>query len=96
MPPTVVTANRLADGSVVFLNARLEWVRSFRDAEVFAEGRDSEALQHAKRDEAEQIVVDPYAVEVVQRDGAVVPKALREAIRAAGPTVRVDLNVSRA
>ena len=36
-------------------------------------------------------VVDPYAVEVELRNGHYAPKALREAIRAAGPTVRRDL-----
>ena len=32
-----------------------------------------------------------YAVPVEIRNGHVVPKALREAIRAAGPTIRRDL-----
>ncbi len=37
------------------------------------------------------IVVDPYSVAVEERNGHFVPKALREAIRAAGPTNRRDL-----
>ena len=45
----------------------------------------------AKEDEGQNLVVDPYAVAVEIRNGHVVPKALREAIRAAGPTVRRDL-----
>ena len=49
------------------------------------------ALARAQEDEARNLVVEPYAVAVEERNGHVAPKALREAIRAAGPTVRRDL-----
>ena len=49
------------------------------------------ALACAKEDEARNLIVDPYAVPVDERNGHVAPKALREAIRAAGPTTRRDL-----
>jgi hypothetical protein len=49
------------------------------------------ALARAKEDEASNIVVDPYAMAVEERNGHIAPKALREAIRAAGPTIRRDL-----
>ena len=49
------------------------------------------ALARAKQDEASNIVVDPYAIAVEERNGHLAPKALREAIRAAGPTIRRDL-----
>ena len=44
-----------------------------------------------KQDEANNIVVDPYAIVVEERNGHLAPKALREAIRATGPTIRRDL-----
>ena len=37
------------------------------------------------------LIVDPYAIAVELRNGHYAPKALREAIRASGPTVRRDL-----
>ena len=49
------------------------------------------ALKRAKQDETNNIVVEPYAVAVEERNGHIAPKALREAIRAAGPTIRRDL-----
>ena len=49
------------------------------------------ARARALEDAARNLVVDVYAFPVEVRNGHVVPKALREAIRAAGPTVRRDL-----
>ena len=51
----------------------------------------SAALALAGEAVARSLVVDPYAVEVELRNGHYAPKALREAIRASGPTVRRDL-----
>jgi hypothetical protein len=49
------------------------------------------ALALAKQDEARDLIVEPYAVVVELRNGHFAPKALREMIRARGPTVRLDL-----
>jgi sulfite reductase (NADPH) hemoprotein beta-component len=40
---------------------------------------------------AANLVVEPYAIELEMRAGHLAPKALRERIRASGPTVRSDL-----
>jgi hypothetical protein len=88
----IVTANRLADGVVVFQDARGGWAEDFARAAVHA---DAAALQAALAEAAEAVaralIVDPYAIEVALRNGRYAPKALREAIRASGPTVRRDL-----
>ena len=88
----IVTANRLADGVVVFQDARGGWAEDFARAAVHA---DAAALQAALGEAAEAVaralIVDPYAIEVELRNGHYAPKALREAIRASGPTVRRDL-----
>jgi len=90
--PNVITASRLADGVVVFQAADLSWSEDFNHAAVRAdEAATADALVRAKEDEMQNLVVEPYAVAVEIRNGHVVPKALREAIRAAGPTVRRDL-----
>jgi hypothetical protein len=88
----IVTANRLADGVVVFQDASGGWAEDFACAAVNA---DPAALQAALALAAESVarceIVDPYAVAVELRNGHYAPKALREAIRASGPTVRRDL-----
>jgi sulfite reductase (NADPH) hemoprotein beta-component len=90
--PDVITSNRLADGVVVFLSADGSWSEDFKRAAVLADAQaTADALARAKRDEANNLVVDAYAVSVEGRNGHFAPKALREAIRAAGPTIRRDL-----
>jgi hypothetical protein len=90
--PDVITANRLADGVVVFQASDWGWSEDFNRAAVRSDAEaTAAALARAKEDQAVNVVVDPYSVEVETRNGHVAPKALREAIRAAGPTVRRDL-----
>ena len=85
--PDVITANRLADGVVVFQSADGTWTEDFKFAAVLADAQATAvALARAKEDEANNLVVDAYATPVVERNGHFVPKALREAIRATGPT----------
>ena len=89
--PDIITANRLTDGVVVFLTAD-GWSEDFNRAVVLAGAEATAgALKRAKQDETDNIVVDAYAVAVEERNGHLAPKALREAIRAAGPTIRRDL-----
>ena len=88
----IVTANRLADGVVVFLDAEGGWVEDFARAAVYADAAAiSAALALGAEAVARSQIVDPYAVAVERRNGHFAPKALREAIRASGPTVRRDL-----
>jgi sulfite reductase (NADPH) hemoprotein beta-component len=90
--PDVITANRLTDGVVVFQTADEGWSEDFNRAAVLPDSKAaSSALERAKQDQAANIVVDAYVVAVEERNGHFVPKALREAIRAAGPTIRRDL-----
>ena len=85
----VVTANRLIDGIVVFQDEAGGWSEDFARAAVHDDA--AAALARAGEDVAASLVVDPYAVEVELRNGHYAPRALREAIRATGPTVRRDL-----
>ncbi len=90
--PDVITANRLTDGVVVFQTADESWSEDFNRAAVLpGPEATASALNRAKQDETNNIVVEPYAVAVEERNGHIAPKALREAIRAAGPTIRRDL-----
>jgi Protein of unknown function (DUF2849) len=88
----IVTANRLDDGVVVFLSPRNDWVEALRGGGVWTDTASAtEALAAAKQDEARDIIVEPYLIDVVDKNGAVGAKHLREIIRAAGPTIRRDL-----
>jgi hypothetical protein len=90
--PDVITANRLTDGIVVFQTFDDGWSEDFNRATVLADPQaTADALARAQRDEAANVVVDAYAIAVEERNGHFAPKALREAIRAAGPTNRRDL-----
>ncbi|MBV8795078.1 MAG: DUF2849 domain-containing protein [Hyphomicrobiales bacterium] len=90
--PDVITANRLTDGVVLFQTADGHWTEDFNRAAILHDSQaTADALKRAKQDEANNIVVDPYAIVVEERNGHLAPKALREAIRAAGPTIRRDL-----
>ncbi len=87
----VVTASRLGDGVVVWLNEEQGWSEDLNlaaqlqgDAEVEA------ALETARASVARREVVDPYALEVRGTAEGLEPLRLRERIRAAGPTVRPD------
>lgn len=87
-----VTANRLIDGEVVYLTANGTWSDWLKDA-VIADGKEAcEALlATALPDVAAQKIVEPYLFEVSVEDGVIVPASVREKIRMAGPTIRLDL-----
>jgi hypothetical protein len=88
----MITANRLADGLVVFLDAAGGWSEDFHRGFVVEDAAAKEkALSIAARAAADNLVVDPYSIELEMRAGHLAPKALRERIRATGPTVRADL-----
>jgi hypothetical protein len=88
----MVTANRLGDGLVVFLTADGAWSEDFhRGAILTSEAGKAAALEIGAKSAAANEVVEPYWIDLEQRGGRYVPKALREAIRASGPTMRRDL-----
>ncbi|MCW1843807.1 DUF2849 domain-containing protein [Prosthecomicrobium hirschii] len=88
MPSQVITANRLTDGRVVWLTADSVWDEDVNRAAV-ADDKTSVEAALAKSNPAvsELNVVEPYAVEVEVTGGRIVPKSLRERIRAEGPTI---------
>lgn len=88
----MITANRLSDGVVVFQDAAGAWIEDFHRAAVLPdEAAKAAALARAKQSETANEVIEPYLIDLETRAGHLVPKALREAIRASGPTVRRDL-----
>lgn len=78
----VISANRLADGVVVYRCGECTWSETFSDALVLSGEALEAELVRARADEVSG-VVGVYAH--VVRDGA--PAHLRDRIRAEGPTV---------
>ncbi len=83
----VVTANRLATGTVVFLGGG-GWVDAIADATIFADAAAAGvALASAKLDERRAVIVDPFIVEHYDQTVGRASLTLRDAIRAFGPTI---------
>ena len=78
----VVTANRLSDGIVVFLDDAGQWVPELAHAVLARDPRAAEILLERARAEAAS-VVEPYLI-ALGEDGE--PLSLREKIRASGLT----------
>ena len=90
--PQMIIANRLTDGVVVFLDPREAWDPAIgTGALIDSEAEAERLLGVAKQHEAQCLVVEPALIDVTVADGRPRPTAIREAIRAFGPTVRTDL-----
>ncbi|MGH6837380.1 MAG: DUF2849 domain-containing protein [Methylocella sp.] len=86
--PQVVTANRLADGIVVYAGRDGAWATRLRQAKIFASKAEAQAgLLLAQNDAKRNLVVEPVVVEVTEDVSGLRPVTLREAIRALGPTI---------
>ncbi len=86
--PVVATSNDLSSGAVVFRHADGLWSIDIGKAEVAETPEAAEALlARAQADQTACIVVEPALIEIVREGGFVRPVALRELIRATGPTV---------
>ena len=86
--PVVATANDLRTGAVVFRGRDGRWTREFAAAETAEDPEAAAALlARARADHDACVVVEPALIEIVREDGFRRPAALKERIRAAGPTV---------
>ena len=87
-PLKVITANRLSEGLVVFLDEAGGWSLAIAEARLLEDGADLDAaLAYAKAQHDARVIVEPYAIDVELKDGVPDPVRLRERIRAEGPTV---------
>ena len=86
--PSVVTANRLDDGIVVYLAPKAEWTENIEKAERAETDDEVEALEAiAQKAERDRIVISVYPMPVeVKDDGTIDPISVRERIRAAHRT----------
>ena len=69
-----------------------DWAPAIAAGTVIEDVAEAERLMAvAKRHEGECRVIDPVLIEVEIKDGKPRPVAIREVVRAFGPTVRTDL-----
>ncbi|MGH6810903.1 MAG: DUF2849 domain-containing protein [Methylocella sp.] len=86
--PKVISANRLADGIVVYAGRDGSWFERLSQAKIFASKAEAEAgLFLAQNDAKRNLVVEPVVVEVTEEASGLRAVTLREAIRARGPTI---------
>jgi sulfite reductase (NADPH) hemoprotein beta-component len=88
MTEKIVTANRLSDGAVVYLQAGGKWGTQLTEALIVGDAdQEAAALRLAADAHAENLVIGAYAMAVETENGAAKPTSQRERIRHLGPTV---------
>ncbi|GLK68464.1 DUF2849 domain-containing protein [Hansschlegelia plantiphila] len=88
----VVTANRLDDGVVVYLDPAGGWTERLGAAAPLEGPEALEAgLAAGKKAETDRAVVESYAIDVARDGGGLRALRLRERIRAEGPTIHPEL-----
>jgi hypothetical protein len=93
--PVVVTANRLADGAVVY-RGEGGWTTRLDGAAVTTSAAVAQSLLAAAQADGLH-AVDAYVAPVrLADDGRVRPGNLRERIRSSGPTIELPLHALRA
>src|SRR5947209_7117233 len=89
---SVLTANRLGDGIVVFLDFEGDWSENIAEALVARSPDEVRQLQdRGTHDAARNLVVEAYLVEVRETGGSLVPIRYRERVRVAGPSILDDV-----
>lgn len=87
-PAKAITAHRLDNGLVVFLDDNGGWALDIAEARVLKDEEIDDALVYGQEQHDARIVLEPYAIDVEVTDGVPVPVRLREKIRAErGPTI---------
>jgi hypothetical protein len=89
---SVLTANRLGDGAVVFLDCEGDWAERIGAAVIARTPEETRALEaRGARDAARNLVVEPYLVEVREEPAGPTPLRMRERVRVAGPSMLGDV-----
>jgi hypothetical protein len=88
----ILTGNELTSGGTVYLDAHNNWVEDLQAARLFSKEETAERDAALIATKAGGRVISLEIEEVSQEGGVIVPKRLRERIRAAGPTAPLTLN----
>jgi hypothetical protein len=88
----ILTGNELTSGATVYLDGNGNWIEDLQSARLFSKDEKAELDGALAATKAGGRVISLEIEEVEQVDGVIVPKRLRERIRAAGPTAPLSLN----
>jgi len=88
----ILTGNELTSGATVYLDAAGNWVEDLQAARLFSKDEVAERDAALAATKAGGRVISLEIEEISQEGGQIVPKRLRERIRAAGPTAPLTLN----
>lgn len=88
----ILTGNELVSGATVYLAPNDVWVEDLQSARLFAKDETVARDAAIAATKATGRIISLEIEEVEQVEGTVVPKRLRERIRAAGPSAPLTLN----
>ena len=82
--PQMITANRLADGTVVYFTADKGWSERFVDGAIWTDKESADGALSASEEAVKaRLVVAPYLFDVALTEAGPEPTSARERIRAA-------------
>jgi hypothetical protein len=88
----ILTGNELISGATVYLDGAGQWIEDLQTARLFSKEESAERDAALAATKATGRIISLEIEEVSQEGGRIVPKRLRERIRAAGPTAPLTLN----
>lgn len=88
MPGFVISANRVHDGSVVYLDPERRWTSQLAAAATYGAKDHEAAIAWAHTQEA--LVCDPHAIKVRETPAGPEPLDAKQRIRAAGPEATLN------
>jgi hypothetical protein len=88
----ILTGNELTSGGTVYLDKSGAWVEDLQAARIFSKDEVAERDAAIVATKGTGRIISVEIEEVALDQGIIVPKRLRERIRAAGPTAPLTLN----
>ena len=88
----ILTGNELISGATVYLDRTGTWVEDLQAARLFVKEEAAERDAALAATKAGGRVISLEIEEVTLDQGVIIPRRLRERIRAAGPTAPLTLN----
>ena len=93
MTLNILTANSLLSGGVVFLTNHGDWSQFISLARVFDDDDSVQNLEASGQQAVgEQIIVEPFLINITIEKGVPRPVRFRERLRVGGPSVRNDFS----
>ena len=88
----ILTGNELISGATVYLDGEGRWVENLQAARLFCSDDAAERDAALAASKSTGRIISLEIEQVAQEGGRIVPRRLRERIRAAGPTAPLTLH----